>query len=1191
MKRRKLLLETFEDRILCSVTAPAPEAPPKDAKPVTHLGVDPAATIAATPPPLQHASVVASAPGSSSNPPVASSSPLTDEQRQSIEEVVRDSTNQIWFEKNVGQFAEGVRYGFKTAFGAMLVYDDHLRVITTQTDPATGEQVGTHSVEINFTGGSPWQIVPGGESGVLGSYQQPDGTVLTPDIFKELTLRNVYAGVDLRLYSADRGVLEFDWLVARAEDYQKIRMQMTGQDGLIFHADGSATIDLRFDDLTMKLPEVYQVVDGQKHLLGAAMVAGDVAGEIRYRIDGTLVPDAPLVIDPNVAWATFFDADNLGGTFDGYLFATAANANGVYVFGANNTTITNATHGAYMEGNAGFSQGTATNQAYIYRLNGSGTNITAWTSTGIVTNNTVSNQTTPEQAADLELFPDGRVLAGFTSGRLQIFSADLVTRSYNAEPVTMDALNSLAIVDNNQFYVGGRVAAAIPVGQIAAANIGPDATFAGTYEGVIIRYSNATTAPTANWATYVGGSNSEYFTGVALTPDKTKLVFATTTASTAGLPALVNAVDSAIGGTELLVGVLPEQATKPAAFSVFSYLGGSGDEGTVGTSTAAAVVTATNSFFYVAGTTASNNLPGVTAALGGVGNGGQTAFGGGAWDAFVSRISVTGSLGGGFQSTYIGGNAEDRIGGIAYDTMGDRLLVFGSTQGGTFPVLNTTPASNYYDGTFGGATWDIFTATFTGSLATKEFATFIGGSSNDYLGQTGALLGQGHVFYGDATALTYLATTVHSNNISTSAIGTPPGKDITKSNGTNDSHIVFAFNLNIFDYGDAPLSYDVSVGGAAREGQTSTLRLGALVDTEATPASGVAATGDDLFNSGTGDDEDALASIPVLNVADTSYSLNVSVFNNSGAARTLNGWIDFNRNGTFESGEIATVSVPSSAVQQSATLAWASLPVLTAGQSYIRLRLSDATLIDNAGTPALDERSIGSGNFGEVEDHALTIGAQPTLQVSNVTATEGTDNFAVFTVSLSNVAASAVSFNLALANATATGGGTDYGTAGVGNLQVSTDGGGSWADAASATIAAGSLSVLVRTPVVNDPLDEANETFTLTATRTAGSTSNASAFGTGTIVDNDLPPGLSIDDVTVNEAAGTATFTVTLNAASGQAVSVNYATSNGTSNAGSDYTSTSGTLNDPAAIVALVASAHEPPPSVETCRLPAPAVP
>ena len=46
--------------------------------------------------------------------------------------------------------------------------------------------------------------------------------------------------------------------------------------------------------------------------------------------------------------------------------------------------------------------------------------------------------------------------------------------------------------------------------------------------------------------------------------------------------------------------------------------------------------------------------------------------------------------------------------------------------------------------------------------------------------------------------------------------------------------------------------------------------------------------------------------------------------------------------------------------------------------------------------------------------------------------------------------------------------------------------------------------------------------------------------------------------MTVNEAAGTMTFTVTLSTASGLPVSVNYATSNGTATAGSDYTARAG---------------------------------
>ena len=78
---------------------------------------------------------------------------------------------------------------------------------------------------------------------------------------------------------------------------------------------------------------------------------------------------------------------------------------------------------------------------------------------------------------------------------------------------------------------------------------------------------------------------------------------------------------------------------------------------------------------------------------------------------------------------------------------------------------------------------------------------------------------------------------------------------------------------------------------------------------------------------------------------------------------------------------------------------------------------------------------------------------------------------------------------------------------------------------------------------------------------TSGNTANGAATGTASITDNDPTPSFSINDITVNEAAGTATFTVTLSAASGQATSVNWGLSNGTALAGSDYTTNSGILN------------------------------
>ncbi|NNG10670.1 MAG: sodium:calcium exchanger, partial [Arenibacter sp.] len=58
-----------------------------------------------------------------------------------------------------------------------------------------------------------------------------------------------------------------------------------------------------------------------------------------------------------------------------------------------------------------------------------------------------------------------------------------------------------------------------------------------------------------------------------------------------------------------------------------------------------------------------------------------------------------------------------------------------------------------------------------------------------------------------------------------------------------------------------------------------------------------------------------------------------------------------------------------------------------------------------------------------------------------------------------------------------------------------------------------------------------------------------------------VPPGISINDVTVNEDDGTATFTVTLSKAFAGGFTVDWATSDGSAIDGSDYNSDNGTLN------------------------------
>ena len=113
----------------------------------------------------------------------------------------------------------------------------------------------------------------------------------------------------------------------------------------------------------------------------------------------------------------------------------------------------------------------------------------------------------------------------------------------------------------------------------------------------------------------------------------------------------------------------------------------------------------------------------------------------------------------------------------------------------------------------------------------------------------------------------------------------------------------------------------------------------------------------------------------------------------------------------------------------------------------------------------------------------------PTVTVGDIFVEEGTH--AVFTISLSNASYQDVSFDLALTDGSAEGGGVDYGTSGTANLEVSQDDGLTWIDSTSLTIVSGSLDALVRTPVVSDGVAEGTEDFTLSVTVTMGDTANA----------------------------------------------------------------------------------------------------
>ena len=121
------------------------------------------------------------------------------------------------------------------------------------------------------------------------------------------------------------------------------------------------------------------------------------------------------------------------------------------------------------------------------------------------------------------------------------------------------------------------------------------------------------------------------------------------------------------------------------------------------------------------------------------------------------------------------------------------------------------------------------------------------------------------------------------------------------------------------------------------------------------------------------------------------------------------------------------------------------------------------------------------------------------------------------------------------------------------------------------TLAPGTLTQQVTVPILGDLADEPDETFSVVLTN-AVNVVLARAVAVGTIQDDDPPPALSVEDVTVSEGDTgypVALFPVRLSAPSALIVRFTAATSNGTATAGADYVATTRQLMFPPGITNL----------------------
>ena len=163
--------------------------------------------------------------------------------------------------------------------------------------------------------------------------------------------------------------------------------------------------------------------------------------------------------------------------------------------------------------------------------------------------------------------------------------------------------------------------------------------------------------------------------------------------------------------------------------------------------------------------------------------------------------------------------------------------------------------------------------------------------------------------------------------------------------------------------------------------------------------------------------------------------------------------------------------------------------------------------------------------------------AIPTLAIRGDEVWAEDDGLLLLTATLDGASGRAVTVDWATTDGTAVAG-ADYTAA-----------------ADTLTIAAGQRSATILVELLDDALDEADETFAVTLSNPAHALL-AGGSATATITDDDDPPALSLAAAEAAESSGAMPFTVTLSAPSGRTVAVDWATvdhDEDTATAGEDY--------------------------------------
>jgi len=599
------------------------------------------------------------------------------------------------FERNAGQAKRGVR--FLSRQGPVDLYLMPAEAIARFR--GDGPQL-----RMRFVGGNPTNVVgseplPGHQNYLLGN--DPAKWQTNVPTFRAVVYEEIYPRTNLIFYGNNRE-LEYDFKLSSGADSKAIRISFDKTAHPHLGADGTLTVLINGREITQRKPVIYQEVAGERRIIegGYALIDKHTVG---FEV-GEYDRSQPLVIDPTIVFSTY-----LGGAGDDSGSSITRDASGnIYVTGS--TTSTNfPTQGAAYATNKGLTDmfvtkinPTATNIIYSTYVGGSGIDRASGiavdadgnayvvgrvgdTSTDFPT--TAGSLATTYRGGDF----DAVVFKLNPAGNGLVYSTFLGAEDNDsAEGVALDS-------SRNACVVGGTRSNGFPLTGTAFQSFR-----AGDTDAYFTKLNAAGSA--VIYSTLLGGSSTDRSSGVVV--DSTGMAYVAGYSGSADFPTQ-NAFQEFSGGSfDAFICKIDPTANGAASLLFSTYLGGIADDKAYGI----AIDAAANNL-YIAGQSSSNNLPLLNPA--------QSAHGG-SYDAFVARLSTTGTK---IYTTYLGGSGDDRATGIAVNGAGE-AYVTGFTASTNFPTATPMQIAN-------GGGFDAFIAKLSAGGTVFLYSTYFGGSGNE----------------------------------------------------------------------------------------------------------------------------------------------------------------------------------------------------------------------------------------------------------------------------------------------------------------------------------------------------------------------------------------------------------------------------------------------------------------------------